>query len=305
MNKNISAPLLRTARLLDLVPFLSTHQGIALKDLARHFDVSPSQMSADLTTLWMCGLPGYTPLELMDLEFESGYVTISNAPTLAKPRTISFQEGVALLLGLDLVASSLPDEREDLLIEIAELKNRLAQILGVPVQLSAVAPASGSIQTAIAKAVTTNSGLRIRYHSIYNDQISERNIKAFDIYHLENQQYLRAYCFTAFDYRDFRIDRILQATPTDVEDIVHAQTEQQDKIDFSLTTNYLTREVWENYGISDSSVDLDNPLSSYSALWIERSIMSCGGAVRLTAPASIRTEIAAKAQVLLNRYKES
>ena len=58
MSKEISAPLARTARLLDLVPYLNTHQGIALKDLAQHFDVSTSQMSADLTTLWMCGLPG-------------------------------------------------------------------------------------------------------------------------------------------------------------------------------------------------------------------------------------------------------
>ena len=85
MSKNISAPLLRTARLLDLVPFLNTHQGIALKELAAHFDVTPAQMSADLMTLWMCGLPGYTPLELMDLAFldfnfdgKKDVLTISN-----------------------------------------------------------------------------------------------------------------------------------------------------------------------------------------------------------------------------------
>ena len=87
MGKNFSAPLERTARLLDLVPYINTHQGIALKDLAAVFEVSHAQMVNDLTTLWMCGLPGYTPLELMDLDFESGYVNISNAPTLAKPRT--------------------------------------------------------------------------------------------------------------------------------------------------------------------------------------------------------------------------
>ena len=95
MSKSISAPLQRTARLLDLVPFISTHQGIELKELARHFDVTPAQMNADLTTLWMCGLPGYTPLELMQLDFQSGYVSIGNASTLSKPRMITFQEGVA------------------------------------------------------------------------------------------------------------------------------------------------------------------------------------------------------------------
>jgi proteasome accessory factor C len=53
MSKSISAPLARTARLLDLVPFINTHQGIALKELAKHFEVTPAQMNADLMTLWM------------------------------------------------------------------------------------------------------------------------------------------------------------------------------------------------------------------------------------------------------------
>ena len=83
--KRAANPLERTSRLLDLVPYINTHQGISLVDLAQVFEVSTEQMISDLTTLWMCGLPGYTPLELMDLDFESGYVTIRNAPTLAKP----------------------------------------------------------------------------------------------------------------------------------------------------------------------------------------------------------------------------
>ena len=78
MAKKISAPLERTARLLDLVPYISSHQGISLKELAQTFKVDQGQMTSDLTTLWMCGLPGYTPLELMDLDFESGFVTIHN-----------------------------------------------------------------------------------------------------------------------------------------------------------------------------------------------------------------------------------
>ena len=96
-------PLEHTARLLDLVPYINTHQGISLVDLAEVFEVSTDQMASDLTTLWMCGLPGYTPLELMDLDFESGYVTIRNALTLARPRSITHEEGVALVLGLDVL----------------------------------------------------------------------------------------------------------------------------------------------------------------------------------------------------------
>ena len=111
MPKPEQSPLSRTARLLDLVPFLASHQGIELLTLAKEFDVSQGQMVADLTTLWMCGLPGYTPLELMELSFDSGFVTIHNAETLAHPRSLSEEESIALLLGLDLVIESLPNDR--------------------------------------------------------------------------------------------------------------------------------------------------------------------------------------------------
>ena len=75
MHNSIQTPLSRTARLLDLVPYVASHQGIEIETLAQNFNVTQAQMISDLTTLWMCGLPGYTHLELMDLSFDSGFVT--------------------------------------------------------------------------------------------------------------------------------------------------------------------------------------------------------------------------------------
>jgi proteasome accessory factor C len=305
MSKNVSAPLLRTARLLDLVPFLNTHQGIALKELASHFDVTPTQMSADLMTLWMCGLPGYTPLELMDLEFESGFVTIKNAPTLAKPRTITFQEGVALLLGLDLVASSIPEDRKDLQTSVESLRARLTKILGVPVKLSVVTAASGAVSTTISKALQANSGLEIRYHSLYKDQISNRSIMPVDLYESNGHQYVRAYCFTANDYREFRVDRIESATAAAVPAHVSAQGVNQEKITFLITAKSYSRDVAERFAITDMALATAIELSSYSRQWIERSVMASGAAVILNSPLEIRAELAKKAQLMLNRYKEA
>ena len=305
MSKNISAPLLRTARLLDLVPFLNTHQGIALKELAAHFDVTSAQMSADLMTLWMCGLPGYTPLELMDLEFESGFVTIRNAPTLAKPRTITFQEGVALLLGLDLVASSIPEDRPDLLTSVESLRERLTKLLGVPIKLSAVAAASGAVSTTISQAVQANTGLEIRYHSLYKDQISQRSVMPIDLYETNGHQYMRAYCFTANDYREFRVDRIESATTAAVPAQISAQDVNQEKITFEITAKSHSRDVAERFAIIDMALETAIELSSYSRQWIERSVLASGAAVTLNSPLEIRADVAKKAQLMLNRYKEA
>ena len=305
MSKNVSAPLLRTARLLDLVPFLNTHQGIALKELAMHFDVTPAQMSADLMTLWMCGLPGYTPLELMDLEFESGFVTIRNAPTLAKPRTITFQEGVALLLGLDLVASSIPEDRSDLLTCVTSVRGRLTKLLGVPVKLSAVAAASGAVSTTISQAVQANTGLEIRYHSLYKDQISKRSVMPIDLYEMNGHQYMRAYCFTANDYREFRVDRIESAMTAAVPAHISAQGVNQEKITFEITAKSQSRDVAERFAITDMALETAIELSSYSRQWIERSVLASGAAVTLNSPLEIRADLAKKAQLMLNRYKEA
>jgi proteasome accessory factor C len=305
MSKNISAPLLRTARLLDLVPYLNTHQGIALKELANHFDVTPAQMSADLMTLWMCGLPGYTPLELMDLEFESGYVTIKNASTLAKPRTITFQEGVALLLGLDLVAASLPEDRKDLTIAIGSLRERLTKVLGVPIKLSVVPSASGSLSATITQSVQNNGGLKIRYHSLYKDHVSDRSVMPVDLYESDGHEYMRAFCFTAGDYREFRVDRIQSAIPASVSSDLGVQKANSEKISFSITGKSHSRDVAERFAISDMPLDIAIELSSYSRQWIERSVMASGGAVVLNHPLDIRAEVAKKAQLMLNRYKEA
>ena len=76
----------RTARALDLVPYLLEHQGISIPELAVAFGVSEKQINDDLVLIHMCGLPGYTPLELIDMFYEDGYVTVSDPQSFKKLR---------------------------------------------------------------------------------------------------------------------------------------------------------------------------------------------------------------------------
>jgi len=303
MGKEISAPLARTARLLDLVPFLNTHQGIALKDLARHFEVSASQMSADLTTLWMCGLPGYTPLELMDLEFESGFVTIRNAETLSKPRTITFQEGVALLLGLDLMVATLPEDRDDLKNVASSLRERIGDKLGVPVHVQATPAIASPVMAAVHQALAEGSGLQIEYHSLYKDTLTSRIILPNEKHELNGNQYLRAFCFTAEDFREFRIDRIKNAIKADVPQRIESNELDAEKIHYQITAKVLTRDIAERFALEQKAVDYS--LTSYSDQWIERSVLASGEGVVLRAPEALRTQVLATAKAMLDRYEEA
>jgi proteasome accessory factor C len=303
MVKSISAPLARTARLLDLVPFLNTHQGISLKELAQRFDVSPAQMSSDLTTLWMCGLPGYTPLELMDLEFESGYVTIRNAPTLAKPRSISFDEGVALILGLDLLASSLTADKENLASLIEELKTKISTKIGLPVSLKAQPKSSPQVTSALNDSISKNTYLAIKYHSLYRDEVSERTIQPMELLQENENLYVRAFCFSAGAMRDFRVDRIIEATQTSERPVGNEATVTSKSIDFTISLKKPSRDVVERFDVKYSDISKNLRLQSFSQQWIERSVMASGDGVELASPLNIRADIASKAQLILDRYK--
>ena len=303
MGKNFSAPLERTARLLDLVPYINTHQGIALKDLAAVFEVSNAQMVNDLTTLWMCGLPGYTPLELMDLDFESGYVNISNAPTLAKPRSVTFDEGVALILGLDLLRASIPTDRSDLLEKIDSLSARLSSIINLNSTFSVVAPVNQGVSAAIDEALASRSSLEIEYHSMYRDEITQRTIFPMEIIQVEGQQYLSSYCYSASDFRQFKLDRIQKAVVTQESKTIPEDATDTQRINSRLKVLKPTREIAERFSRQDLKAGSEFDFQTYSQQWLERSILSSGDGVALLTPPEIRASIAQMAQSMLDRYK--
>ena len=303
MAKNFSAPLERTARLLDLVPYINTHQGIALKDLAAVFEVSNAQMVNDLTTLWMCGLPGYTPLELMDLDFESGYVNISNAPTLAKPRSVTFDEGVALILGLDLLRASIPTDRSDLLEKIDSLSARLSSIINLNSTFSVIAPINQGVSAAIDEALASRSSLEIEYHSMYRDEITQRTIFPIEIIEVEGQQYLSSYCYSATDFRQFKLDRIQKAIVTQESKTIPEDATDTQRINSRLKVLKPTREIAERFSRQDLKAGSEFDFQTYSQQWLERSILSSGDGVALLTPPEIRASIAQMAQSMLDRYK--
>ena len=302
-NKNSASPLERTSRMLDLVPYINTHQGISLVELSGVFEVSTEQMINDLTTLWMCGLPGYTPLELMDLDFESGYVSISNAPTLAKPRSITHDEGVALVLGLDVLRSTISTEREDLIESIISLSKRISDLVNLPLALTASSDVSHEVTKLVKEAISQRGGLKIAYHSLYKDEISTRVVLPLEILENQGHIYLHAYCSTAKDFRHFRIDRIQSAETAVVEKTYTASSENPEKLRFEVRVVRPTRDVAERFAESHLDAGTVFKGSSFSQQWISRSVFASAGAVELLTPADMRSEIARRAETILNRYE--
>jgi proteasome accessory factor C len=302
MPRKSQSPLDKAARLLDLVPYIHAHQGIALEALAKTFGVTEKELTEDLTTLWMCGLPGYTPLELMDLSFDSGYVSIRNAATLEKPRSITLEEAVALILGLDLIFSVIPTDRQDLISLTQSLRERILHIVNLPPSISVTPHLQPQIQVAISAALADNSGLVIEYHSLYRDELSSRTILPIELQQEQGHSYLHAYCYSANDFRFFRVDRITKAEKTKVERPKDLVPHEIPKVPFRAQVLRSSRETAERFGLRDISVGEEFASSSYSTEWIERAFLASGDSLKLIAPSQMRESLAKRAQSILDRY---
>jgi proteasome accessory factor C len=287
------------------VPFLATHQGIELKALSENFEVTDAQMLADLTTLWMCGLPGYTPLELMDLSFESGFVTIHNAETLSHPRALSDEEAIALLLGLDVVIASLPSDREDLRLIALDLVERLSHRNSIPSKMSALPATPGSVRAIIENSLLEKESVEILYHSSYSDEVSRRIVIPIEIRQENGFEYLWAVCQSAHALRSFRLDRIQEAAPKsrEIDALPLISGDQGDGISYTLHAHSRPRQVIERFAINKEDFTAHVQVHSFSTEWIRRSVLASAGSVEVIEPASIRAEILRSAQSVLYRYQ--
>jgi proteasome accessory factor C len=305
MSKPVQTPLGRTARLLDLVPFLASHQGIELKALSDNFNVTESQMVADLTTLWMCGLPGYTPLELMDLSFESGFVTIHNAETLSNPRALNDEEIIALLLGLDIVMASLPSDRNDLKLLAVDLIKQLSIRSSIPSKMSAVPATPGSVRAIIESSLIEKRGVEILYHSSYSDEISRRIVIPIELRQENGFEYLWGVCQSAHALRSFRLDRIQEAVvkSTSIDAVPVTATEPSQGISYTIHAHSRPRQVIERFAINKEAFTANLQVVSFSTEWIKRSVLASAGSVEVVEPPTIRSEILHSAQSLLARYQ--
>jgi len=292
MAKSVTTPLEQTARLLDLVPFLLSHQGIAMDDLAKHFKVDNDVMIDDLNTLWMCGLPGYTPLELIDLAFDSGFVTIRNAAPLAYVRTLSSSEIVALALGLDLLrenSEKLGVEQSD---RIEGLSKKLRDQIGVHISIAA-SPTTAH-RSVVSTSIAQRVPIEMTYYSSSSDQESMRIVTAYNFFREKDIEYFDAHCHTAKGMRTFRLDRIVAVSLAKISDVMpEVQAKRNERVRVGATIRTLDRASAEAFGLAFTDLQLGGSvtLEAFSPEWLIRSIMAGGGSLVVEDPQEIAIQI--------------
>jgi proteasome accessory factor C len=309
----------RTARALDLIPFIVEHSGISIIDLAREFETEPQEILKDLNLLFVCGLPGYSPLELIDLSFESGYVSVIDAQSLDRPRKLTKREVISIIVGLEGLAGLRP--QDDLIrVEIEQLRNRLIALVEEAnlriASYQEFQPPSPFLNL-IERATATKKFLKITYLSAHRDEMTYRKINPEYLFIENGYIYLQAYCLHSKGVRTFRLDRILSAEPFDPNlylesDIDSALSNLPSLLELSTEPILQIQAEARNF-LEENSVVLEiESRTDFATVvkmkvldpeWLIRTSLGYGDAIQILSPKSLQDLLRERAEQTLALYK--
>lgn len=198
----------RLPRLLALVPYLQAHPGIKVAEAADDFGVTEQQLRRDLQLLWMCGLPGHGPGDLIDLSFEGETVSVIFDAGMSRPLRLSAEEALALVVALRALAETPgianSDAVQRALAKIESAAGGAVDDTAVTVALDATA----KLLPVLHRAVSESRALRMRYYTAARDEWTERTVDPLRVFEADGHAYLEAWCRSAEGLRVFRADRI-------------------------------------------------------------------------------------------------
>jgi proteasome accessory factor C len=313
----MSGPSDRLTRLFALVPYLQSHQGIPLHEVAERFGVSTSQIHKDIETLWVTGTADEHG-SLIDFDYsaleEDGLIYIRDAEFLPRPLRLALNEALALVLGLRTLRET-AGAAQVVVIDsaLAKLEHAVGEAAKVPVDIH-LEPIDPGIQATVREALEKAQRLEIDYAGANRDERSTRQVDPLRAFSSNGLQYLEAWCLREQDVRIFRLDRMLGASLTG-EPAEIREAEPRD-----LGADFVDRGVGP-YGIFDLEPRAHWMVEYYHAAetetrgetirakivgadgdWLVRFGLRYAGIARVVEPAGLVQDVADAARIALSAY---
>jgi proteasome accessory factor C len=307
-------------RLLSLVPYLREHDGARLTDVAAAFGITVKTLREDLNVLWMCGMPGLTPGDMIDIDMDAvdgrGVIHLSNADYLTRPLRLSADEALALILALRTLREIAgPGKRAAIDSALAKLDAVAGSAAHGQQAAVAVTTAQDEIQARVNDALQRGKRLDLTYDVATRAETTRRFVDPLRVFVLEGYGYLEAWCYSARALRTFRLDRIADAevTEADVEPHDVALRDLSSgwfaTLDAQLVTLALTPQArwvpeyypyeqvrWADDGSAEVTIKVSDPA------WLRGLLLRLGGNARVLTPAGAGDSAAEAAQEALDQY---
>ena len=297
----------RLSRLLTLVPWLQAHQGISLEECAEHFAITTDQLESDLWMAIVCGVPGYGPDQLIDIQFwDDGRIHVIDTQTLDRPLRLTPDEAVALLVGLRMLAQ-VPgvDGHEAIITAAAKLESMVEGPLD---DIVVSIDVSDPIRERVTEALVHHQGLEIDYASMTSNEVTTRVVIPEHVHVVEGIAYLEAWCTLAEATRTFRVDRILRAeVATDPVTLPDARDTRAAPL-HAVRLRGAPQERWVVDLLPEPQVQADIDGGFEVAFyardlgWAASLVLSRGGALTVLEPAELAGLVSDGARAALRSY---
>ena len=298
---------LRAIRLLDLVPYIVAHPGISITELAKEFSITRDEVLKDLNLLFLCGLPGYTPLELIDISFDEESVVIRDPQNLAAPRNLNESEALIARIALAALEESTPRTAAAYL-QIVALREKIAKAFSNSIPASAITftlDKERATLEAIEGAIKQELDLEITYNNVTKDSSSRRSITPISIIAEDKRTLVSAYCHSAKALRTFNLAQISEVSTkarivrADLERLEDSRGSSAEVIIKSEDSSFLSENASSLKELSKSCYQID----IFQPEWIVRSVLAGVDSIELAKPLELRAEIAERANRALLAYK--
>ena len=307
----------RLVRLLNMVPYFQANAGISAAEAAADLGVTTKQLMADLNQLWLCGLPGYGPGDLIDLSFSEDSIEVTFSAGMDRPLRLTSPEATAVLVSLRtlLEVPGMVDP-EAARSAIAKIESAVGAA-GHPPLPEEITGAESPAAAAVRDAVRRRRALAIEYYSASRDALSRRVVDPIRVVFIGDQSYLEAWCRNAEAVRLFRFDRIDAADVLD-EPSAPPRPAVQSGPDTSLfdaapslpsaTLRVAPSASWM-FDYYPMRVIDELPDGSCTATmtyaseeWMARLVLGFGSAVKVLAPSSLAERVRTSAATALQAY---
>jgi proteasome accessory factor C len=214
--------LSRLERILLLVPYCVRHPGVSISELAQRLGAPESEILEDLNLLFVCGLPDYTPADLIEVFIEEDQVYIRMADYFARPLRLTRTEAIPLYLKAQALVNLLEGTYDGKagVTELAPLRSAIEKLgKALLPQEGGVAELTKRIKVQLEsgearwlgplrEAVTERRGVELEYYTYSRDALTRRRVEPHLVFASLGHWYVSGYCHLAQDKRMFRLDRI-------------------------------------------------------------------------------------------------
>jgi proteasome accessory factor C len=306
----------RLGRLLNLVPYLLSRPGIRIAEAAEDLAVSERQLREDLELLWVCGLPGYGPGDLIDMALDGDRVTITYDAGIDRPLRLTPDEALALVVALRMLAETPGMGHRDAIERaLAKIESAAGELADAPVAVRS--PGNDDRLATIRGMVERRHALHLTYYTAARDEISERVVDPMRVLVVAGRAYLEAWCRRAEAVRLFRIDRIdglteldepaappPQARPSDLTEGVFTPTPDLPLV--TLRVGRGGRWITEYYPcervVEESPQHWLVSLRATDLGWARRLVLGLGPEVTVVAPPELADQVRDQAGAALTAY---